>query len=193
MLTLVILPTKSAKALSWADNSNLRFKKIAWIRSHHLHLQWKFKLLAGKFTWGNKAKYWWVMSKNFLLSKVCWQYPAMFCDWIETRQPFKIFSTLLLWAGKFTHMLIWFSSCLKMKSFITVRLPGKNAKNNLLKFFSQESNLAPFVNNGTKAKISSEIEPPLGEYVSQIFLFSFFFCNLHCCNPSLQTYYHLGN
>ena len=27
-------------------------KKIAWIRSHHLHLQWKFKLLAGKFIWG---------------------------------------------------------------------------------------------------------------------------------------------
>ena len=32
-----------------------RFKKMAWIQSH-LHLQWKFKLLAGKFTWGNKAK-----------------------------------------------------------------------------------------------------------------------------------------
>ena len=28
-----------------------RFKKIAWIWSHHLHLQWKFKSLAGKFTW----------------------------------------------------------------------------------------------------------------------------------------------
>ena len=25
-----------------------RFKKIAWIRSHHLHLQWKFEGLAGK-------------------------------------------------------------------------------------------------------------------------------------------------
>jgi hypothetical protein len=35
-----------------------RFKKIAWIPSHHLHVQWKFKLLAGKFacqqTFGNK-------------------------------------------------------------------------------------------------------------------------------------------
>ena len=29
-----------------------RFKKIAWIQSHHLHLQWKFKLLVGKFAWG---------------------------------------------------------------------------------------------------------------------------------------------
>ena len=25
---------------------------MAWIWSHHLHLHWKFKLLAGKFTWG---------------------------------------------------------------------------------------------------------------------------------------------
>ena len=30
------------------------YKKVAWIRWHHLHLQWKFKLLAGKFTWVNK-------------------------------------------------------------------------------------------------------------------------------------------
>ena len=55
------------------------FEKIAWIESHHLHLQWKFKLLAGKFTWGNIAEYCWVMSTNILLSKVCWQCPAMFC------------------------------------------------------------------------------------------------------------------
>ena len=46
-----------------------RFKKIAWILSHHLHLQWKFKLLVGKFTWGNKAKHCWMMSKNFLFQK----------------------------------------------------------------------------------------------------------------------------
>ena len=32
-----------------------KFEIIAWIQSHQLHLQWKFKLLAGKFTWGNKA------------------------------------------------------------------------------------------------------------------------------------------
>ena len=56
-----------------------RFKKIAWIRSHHLHLQWKFISLAGKFIWGNKAKHGWVMSTNFLFSKFCWQCPAMFC------------------------------------------------------------------------------------------------------------------
>ena len=55
------------------------FKKIACIRSHHLHLQWKFKLLVGKFTWGNKANHCWVMSTNVLFSKVCWQCPAMFC------------------------------------------------------------------------------------------------------------------
>ena len=46
-----------------------KFKKIAWIQSHHPHLQWKFKLLAGKFTWGNKAKH----------CRVFWQCPAMFC------------------------------------------------------------------------------------------------------------------
>ena len=38
---------------------------IAWISSHHLHLQWKFKLLAGKFTWDNKAKHCWALSTNF--------------------------------------------------------------------------------------------------------------------------------
>ena len=48
------------------------------IRSHHLHLQWKFKLLSGKFTEGNKAKHCTVMSTNFLFSKVCWQCPASF-------------------------------------------------------------------------------------------------------------------
>ena len=42
-------------------------KKIAWIRSHHLHLQWKFKLLTGKFTKGNKAKHCWALSTNFSL------------------------------------------------------------------------------------------------------------------------------
>ena len=42
-----------------------RFKKIAYIWSHYLHLHWKFKLLAGKFTWGNKGKHCWVMSTNF--------------------------------------------------------------------------------------------------------------------------------
>ena len=56
-----------------------RFKKIVWIQSHHLHLQWKFKLLAWKFIWGNKAKHIRVMSTNILFSKVWWQCPAMFC------------------------------------------------------------------------------------------------------------------
>ena len=30
---------------------------VAWIRSHHFYLQWKFKLRAGKFAWGVKAKH----------------------------------------------------------------------------------------------------------------------------------------
>ena len=53
------------------------FKKIAWIRSHHLHPQGEFKLFEGKFTWGNRAKHcWdcWVVSTNFLFSKVCFAF-----------------------------------------------------------------------------------------------------------------------
>ena len=74
----------------------------------------------GKFAWGVKAKHCWVMSPNFLFSKVCWQCPAMFClytssklslsiiwiftedegDGIKSRLPFKIFSTLLkIWSA----------------------------------------------------------------------------------------------
>ena len=60
-----------------------RFKKIAWIGSYHL--QGKFKLLAGKFIWGNKAKHCWVMSTNFLFSKVCWQRPAIFCLYTSSK------------------------------------------------------------------------------------------------------------
>ena len=47
-----------------------RLKKIAWIKSHHLHLQWKFKLLEGKFTWRIEAKHCRVMSTNFLYFNV---------------------------------------------------------------------------------------------------------------------------
>ena len=91
-----------------------RFKKISWIPSHQVHHQWRFKLLVGKFTWGNKAKHGWGMWTNFLFSKVCWQRPAMLCpyssiklprtkfeffsdgegDGIKSRLPFKIFSNL---------------------------------------------------------------------------------------------------
>ena len=44
-----------------------------------LYLQWKFKLWAGKFAWGVKAKHCWALSTFFLFSKVCWHHPAMFC------------------------------------------------------------------------------------------------------------------
>ena len=62
-----------------------RFKKTAWIWSHHLHLQWKFKLLVGLVSGGNKAKHCWVMSTNFLFSNVCWQCPAMFCLYTSSK------------------------------------------------------------------------------------------------------------
>ena len=66
------------------------------IRSHHL--QWKFKLWAGKFTWGDKAKHFRVMSTNFLFSKIWWQRPAMFC---------------LNTSSKLSHL--WFEFSLKVK------------------------------------------------------------------------------
>ena len=56
--------------ISWNDKiSNLntmlnqkRFQKVSWIQSHHL--QWKFKLWTGKFSWGEKAKHCWSLSTN---------------------------------------------------------------------------------------------------------------------------------
>ena len=35
-----------------------RFQKVAWIQFHHL--QWKLKLWAENFAWGEKAKHYWV-------------------------------------------------------------------------------------------------------------------------------------
>ena len=67
------------------SNISYKVENIRKIRSHHLHLQWKFKLLPGKFTWGNKAKSCWVMSTNFLFSKVCWQRPAMFLIYTSSK------------------------------------------------------------------------------------------------------------
>ena len=80
---------------------------------HHPHLQWKFKLLVGKFIWGNKAKHCWVMPTNFWKQKVHGQCQAMIPlhlkqtfppviwiftegegDGIKSRLPFKIISTL---------------------------------------------------------------------------------------------------
>ena len=49
------------------------------IPSPHIHRQWKFKLRAGKFAWGVKAKDCWALSTNFWKQKVCLHHPAMFC------------------------------------------------------------------------------------------------------------------
>ena len=89
-----------------------RYKNIAWIRSHHLHLQWKFKLWAEKFTWGNKAKHdvnKLIVFKNLFTKKrnilplhlrktflpIIWIFTEVEGDRIESRLPFKIFSTLI--------------------------------------------------------------------------------------------------
>ena len=55
------------------------FWKVAWIQSHHVHLQWKFKLWAGKFAWCVKAKHCWGLSTNFWKQKSRWHHPAMLC------------------------------------------------------------------------------------------------------------------
>ena len=85
-----------------------RFKKIAWIRSQHLHFQWKFKLLPGKFDWGNKAKHCWVMSTNFLFSNVCWQCSAMFCLYTSSKlsQPYFEFSLKMKVVGSNSGYLL---------------------------------------------------------------------------------------
>ena len=80
------LPQISAKKdpsvwmnMQYRVKSKKIFKKKACIQSHCLHLQWKYKIWVGKFTWVVKAKHCWALSTNFLFSKVCWQQPAMFC------------------------------------------------------------------------------------------------------------------
>ena len=53
---LIFVPKYSKKRWLFYLGSSLmykRFKKIAWIQSHDLYLQWKFKLLVGKFAWGD--------------------------------------------------------------------------------------------------------------------------------------------
>ena len=68
---------KKFKKAEWVKK--IFFWKVAWIWSHHLHLQWKLKLWAGKFAWGVKAKHCWALSTNFWIQKVCWHHPAIFC------------------------------------------------------------------------------------------------------------------
>ena len=74
------------------------FWKIVWIWSHHLHIQWKFKLWAGKFTWGVKAKHCCALSTNFWKQKVCWHRSAISC---------------LISSSKLSHQ--WFEFSLKVK------------------------------------------------------------------------------
>ena len=53
--------------------------KGIWIQSHHLHLQWRFKLWAGKFAWGVEAKHCWALSTNFWIKNFFWHHLAMVC------------------------------------------------------------------------------------------------------------------
>ena len=101
----------STQQHQYRDNHRVEFplKMVKEKKIKDKKFQWKFKLLAEKFTWANNC---WVMSTNFWFSKVCWQCSAKFChytssklsphnfnfhwrwsDGIESRLPFKIFST----------------------------------------------------------------------------------------------------
>ena len=85
-------------------------KKTAWIPSHHLHLQWKFKLVAGMFNWGNKAKHLSTCQQSFCFQSlltaasnvlplhlkqtfppIIWLFTEGEGDRTESRLPFKIF------------------------------------------------------------------------------------------------------
>ena len=86
--TKIAFGTLCPKISIWAMSKVENLSKVAWIWSHHLHLQWKFKLWAGKFAWGVKAKHFWMLSTNMWIQKICWHHPAMFC---------RITSSKLLW------------------------------------------------------------------------------------------------
>ena len=77
--TKIAFGTLCPKISIWAMSKVENLSKVAWIWSHHLHLQWKFKLWAGKFAWGVKAKHFWMLSTNMWIQKICWHHPAMFC------------------------------------------------------------------------------------------------------------------
>ena len=52
-------------------------KKVAWIQSHHLHLQWISNYGRGKFAWSVKAKHCWDCQQIFCIQKFClYTFPA---------------------------------------------------------------------------------------------------------------------
>ena len=98
------------------DYQSRKDLRIAWIWSHHLYLQLKFILLAGKLKWVNKAKLCWVnkLYKLFVFKSllttptnvlplhlnqtflhIIWSFTKGEGDGIESRLHFKIFSSLL--------------------------------------------------------------------------------------------------
>ena len=88
---------------------------MAWIWCHHLPLQGKLKSRTGKLAWGVKAKHCWALSTNILPKKFVDSTQQCFAeknknkkfkcsrllegDEIESRLPFKIFSTLHIYNG----------------------------------------------------------------------------------------------
>ena len=143
---------------------------MAWIRIHHLQIQWKFKFWAGKFVWGIKAKHCWVMSTNFVFKSslkthgnvlplhlkqtfpcIIWIFTKGKGDGIKSRLPFKIFSTLSLfflgWKNKsflFCSMVSSFSSsCDLLLEYVCMYLDFANLLNSVFcwALFSKNSSV----------------------------------------------------
>ena len=57
----------------------------------------KIQILAGKFTWSNKTKHCWVMSTNFLFSKVYWQCQQCFCPYTSNQVKFSAHNLNFHW------------------------------------------------------------------------------------------------
>ena len=88
--TKIAFGTLCPKISIWAMSKVENVSKVAWIWSHHLHLQWKFKLWAGKLTWDVHKGKTLLGAVNKLLAKKNQMFTT---SW---RLPFKIVCTLWL-------------------------------------------------------------------------------------------------
>ena len=110
----------------------LKFKKIAWIRSHHLHLQWKFKLLAEKSTWGNEAKHFCQQTSNVLPLHLKQTFPPIIWiytegEGIESRLTLTLF---LLYPSKYEYFILVCRYFVNHKNFTKLcdRISKRNRK-----------------------------------------------------------------
>ena len=112
----------------------------------------------GKLAWGVKAKHGWALSTNIFVQKVCWQCPAMLgqknknkkfkCsrllegDGIESRLPFKIFSTLFTGYVFLMRSSHYFFNSIKIWQLIFIWIYTHFVYLKLLKGYSNDKNLS---------------------------------------------------